>query len=62
MKGRDYKVYTLSLLTFALLVLSPLIIDAVFAPGMPVTEILGAWLAHGERFVNSMVYAAGYPL
>lgn len=60
MKSKDYVFYIVSILALALIVLSPVAIDIVFAPDAPITNVLNTWLENGENFVNSMEYAAGY--
>ena len=60
MKSKDYVVYVVLTLVFALLLLTPTIIDSVFAQDALLTNILEAWLVHGENFVNSVVSAGFY--
>ena len=60
MKSKDSMVYLVYLLSFALLALSPSVIDIAFAPDAPITSFLNAWLENGENFVNSMQYVPGY--
>ena len=59
MKNKDFVFYTVSILSFALLVLSPIIVDRVFAQDTPISSILNTWLVYGENFVNARVFA-GY--
>ncbi len=60
MKSKDYVVYVVLTLVFALLLLTPTIIDSVFAQDALLTNILESWLVHGENFVNSVVSAGFY--
>jgi|GEM_PF-1361347 len=60
MKSKDYVFYGVSILSFALIVFSPVIMDSVYAQDAPISSILKTWLEHGENFVNSMAYAAGF--
>ncbi|MEZ5490460.1 MAG: hypothetical protein R3F50_09100 [Gammaproteobacteria bacterium] len=59
MKNKDSVVYIVFILSFALFVLSPAIIDNVFAQDAPVTSVFNTWLVYGENFVNSMVFNPG---
>lgn len=60
MKSKDYVVYVVFTLVFALLLLTPTIIDSVFAQDALLTNILESWLVHGENFVNSVGSAGFY--
>ena len=60
MKSKDYVFYTVSVLSLALLVLSPILIDIVYAQNAPITSVLQTWLQYAENFVNLKVYATVY--
>ena len=60
MKNKDSMVYLIFILSIATLALAPGIIDSIYAPDTPVTNVFGTWLEQGENFVNSMVYATGF--
>ena len=58
MNNKDSVFYIVSILSLALLVLSPIIIDNIYAQDAPITSVFNTWLAYGENFVNAMVYPA----
>ncbi|MBT8145781.1 MAG: hypothetical protein KJN90_02960 [Gammaproteobacteria bacterium] len=57
MKNKDYVFYATFILSLALLVMSPVIIENVYAQDAPITSLLSTWLAYAESFVNFKVYA-----
>ena len=60
MKYKDSVFLLVTFLAFALVVLSPFVIDTVLAPETPLANVLSTWLAYGENFVASMVYGGAY--
>lgn len=58
MNNKDYAFYAIFVLSLALLVMSPAIIESVYGQDAPITSLLSTWLAYAESFVISNVYAA----
>ena len=60
MTNKDYVFYAISFLSLALLVLSPFLIESVYASDAPITSAISTWLAYAESFVNFKVYPAAF--